>query len=314
MTRLLSSRTGGLLVMAAIIAVLPLVLPNKFYFNVAILVGLNAVVCIGLNLVMGYAGQISLGHAGFFGLGAYLSAILSAKFGWPPLAGIAASVIGVSLLAFAVARPILRLQGHYLAMATLGLGIIISLVISKETWLTGGPDGMSVPSLKIAGTRIQGELWWYWITGGLLLLSVWISLNLIDSGIGRALRAVSTSEVGTEASGVDIVRYKTAVFVVSAAFAAVAGSATAYYTNFITPIEAEFIRSIEFVTMVVIGGLASTYGAVIGAAILTVLPQVLTRLHDYDQIVLGGLLVAIMILMPEGLAPTLMRSFRRLWK
>src|SRR5438876_6965934 len=126
MTRLLSARTGGVLLLVAIILCLPLVLPNKFYYDVAIKTALNAIVCIGLNLLIGYAGQISLGRAGFFALGAYASAILTARFGWPGLLAMLAGAAGTGLVAFAVARPILRLRGHYLAMATLGLGIIIS--------------------------------------------------------------------------------------------------------------------------------------------------------------------------------------------
>ena len=150
-----------MLALAAVIALLPLALANNYFYDVAILVGLNAIVCIGLNLLIGYAGQISLGHAGFFGLGAYGSAILTARFGWPPLAALAAATTGVALLAWLVGRPILRLRGHYLAMATLGMGVIISIVLSNEDELTGGPDGMSVPPLSLFGHALSGEKAWY---------------------------------------------------------------------------------------------------------------------------------------------------------
>ena len=130
MRRRRKPRTGGVAALAAVILLLPLVLANNYWYEVAILVGINAIVCVGLNLLIGYAGQISLGHAGFFGLGAYGSAILSARYGWPPAAALAATTLGVALLALAVGRPILRLKGHYLAMATLGMGIIISIVVT----------------------------------------------------------------------------------------------------------------------------------------------------------------------------------------
>ena len=143
--RLASPRTGGLGLLALVLAVLPLVFPNNYFFEIAILVALNAIVCVGLNLLIGYAGQISLGHAGFYALGGYGSAILAARWGWPVWLSMPVAVAAVGLLAWAVGRPTLRLKGHYLAMATLGLGVIISIVLSHEDRLTGGPAGMAVP-------------------------------------------------------------------------------------------------------------------------------------------------------------------------
>lgn len=310
MRRLLDARAGGLLILALVIALLPLILPNKFYYDVAIKTALNALVCVGLNLLIGYAGQISLGHAGFFALGGYVSAVLTARYQWNGFAAMAIGMVGVGLLAFLVARPILRLRGHYLAMATLGLGIIISIVLNREIGITGGPDGMAVPALRLGEWRLTGTTTWYWICGGALLVAVWLSLNLIDSGVGRALRALHGSEVAAETSGIDTARYKVLVFVISAVIASLAGSLFAHAERFITPTEAGFMRSIEFVTMVVLGGMASTYGAVVGAAILTVLPQLLTRLHDYEHLAFGAVLILVMIFMPKGLVPTLQARLR----
>ncbi len=312
MRRLLDARTGGLIALALIVALLPLILPNKFYYDVAIKTALNALVCVGLNLLIGYAGQISLGHAGFFALGGYASAILTARYGWNGFAALAAGAVGVGVLAFVVARPILKLRGHYLAMATLGLGIIIAIVLNREIALTGGPDGMAVPALRLGEWRLTGTTIWYWISGGALVAAVWLALNLIDSGVGRALRALHGSEVAAETAGVDTARYKVLVFVVSAVFASLAGSLFAHAERFITPAEAGFLRSIEFVTMVVLGGMASTYGAVVGAAILTVLPQLLTRFHDYEHLAFGAVLIGVMIFMPKGLVPTLQARLRHL--
>lgn len=306
-----SPRTGGLALMAAVIALLPLALANNYFYDVAVLVGLNAIVCVGLNLLIGYAGQISLGHAGFFGLGAYGAALLGARYNWPPVAALIMATMGVGLLAFVVGRPILRLKGHYLAMATLGLGIIVSIVLSTEDGITGGPDGMSVPPFTFLGMVIQGERVWYWVTGGCLLLATWLALNLIESPTGRALRAVHTSEIAAEVAGIDSARHKVLVFVVSAIFAAFAGGLTAYYSGFITPARASFLQSIELVTMVVFGGMASTFGAIVGAIVLTVLPQALTLLKDYEMVVFGGLLMLTMIFLPRGIVPTLADALRR---
>ena len=301
----LNPRLVSLAALAAVIAALPLVLTNNFYLDMAILAGFNAIVCVGLNLLIGYAGQISLGHAGFFGIGAYVSGILVTTYGWPPIAALLVGAVSVGILAFLLAKPILRLKGHYLAMATLGIGIIVSIVLRTETGLTGGPDGMMVDSFKIFGLELYGEKNWYWVVGAMLFIAVWLSLNLIDSPVGRALRAVHGSEVAAEVVGVDTTRYKVMVFVVSAVFASVAGSLFAHYSGLITPAKADFFKSIELVTMVVFGGMASTFGAVIGAVVLTVLPQALTVFQDYSQIVLGAILMFTMVFMPKGLLPTI---------
>jgi branched-chain amino acid transport system permease protein len=304
-------RAGGLAALALVVAALPLAISNNYFYDVAIQVAFNATVCVGLNLLVGYAGQISLGHAGFFGLGAYGSALLTARYGWPSLAALAAATAGVAFVALVVAKPILRLKGHYLAMATLGFGIIVSIVLSTEDRITGGPDGMAVPPLAILGYVVQGEHVWYWIAGGTLLLAVWLASNLIESPIGRALRALHGSEVAAEVAGIDSARYKIMVFVLSAVFAAVAGALTASYSGFITPAKSSFLHSIELVTMVVFGGMGSTFGAVVGAAVLTVLPQVLAVLKDYEMVVLGAVMMATMIFMPRGIVPTLASALRR---
>ena len=198
-------------------------------------------------------------------------------------------------------------------MATLGLGIIVSIVISTEDRLTGGPDGMPVTPLTVLGFAVQGERVWYWVAGASLLIAVWIAMNLIDSPVGRALRAVHTSEVAAEVTGIDSARHKLRVFVVSAVFAAVAGGLTAFYSGFITPAKASFLHSIELVTMVVFGGMASTLGAVVGAAVLTVLPQLLTVLKEYEMVVFGALMMVTMIFFPRGIVPTLGAWFSR-WR
>ena len=309
-SRLMTPRGGGLLALAILIAATPLVLPNAFFFDVAVRAGINAIVCVGLNLLIGYAGQISLGHAGFLGLGAYASAVLTATYGWPPLLAMALAAAAVGVLAFAVARPVLRLKGHYLAMATLGLGVIISIVVNNEAAITGGPDGMTVPPLDLAGWTIDSEGVWYWLVGLALWVAVWLALNIIHSPIGRALRSVHGSEVAAEVSGVDTTRYKTLVFVISAVLASLAGSLSAHYGGFITPSDVSFFKSIELVTMVVLGGMASTFGAVVGAVILTILPQVLTWFADYEHMIFGLILMLTMIFMPKGLVPSLTALFR----
>jgi branched-chain amino acid transport system permease protein len=164
---------------------------------------------------------------------------------------------------------------------------------------------MGVDLFTVAGFVVSGDKAWYWLAAVLLVVAVWLSLNLVDSPVGRALRAVHGSEVGAEVVGVDTARYKVLVFVVSAVFASVVGSLFAHKNAFITPDIASFFRSIELVTMVVLGGMASTFGAVIGAVILTLLPQLLAAFEDYEAMVLGAIMMGTMIFMPKGLLPSL---------
>ena len=300
---------NGLYLVIAILLVLPFVLPNSFYLDLAVRMAINAVIVLGLNLLIGFAGQISLGHAGFLGIGAYASAVLPTHFGWNPVLAMLAGAVATGLLAAIVARPIFKLKGNYLAMATLGLGIIISIAVRNEAQWTGGPDGMPVPAFGLFGFELTSDKQWYWVVAALLTVSVWASLNLIDSPFGRALRALHGSEVASRVVGVDVVRYKVAIFVMSAVFASLMGSVTAHYVGFVTPNLADFFHSIELVTMVVIGGMASVYGSLIGAVLLTALPQALATFEGWETVAFGGILMVCMIFLPKGLVPTLAAKF-----
>ena len=306
----MNQRYAGLLVLAVILALLPVVLTNPFYLDVAIRIALNAVVVIALNLLMGYTGQISLGHAGFYGMGAYASAALTTHLNWPPIVALLAGAAATGVLAFAVARPILKLKGHTLAMATLGLGIIISIAINNESQWTGGPDGIGVPAFTLFDVTIEGEKAWYAVSAALLLLMTWFALNLIDSPVGRALQAIHGSEVASRVAGVDTAKFKARVFVLSAVVASIAGSISAHYIGFITPGMAGFFHSIELVTMVVVGGMASVFGSIIGAALLTILPQLLQTFEGWEVVVFGVILMATMIFMPKGLVPSIAQRLR----
>jgi branched-chain amino acid transport system permease protein len=168
-----------------------------------------------------------------------------------------------------------------------------------------------VPAFTLAGLSLAGERTWYWITGIALLAAVWIALNLIESPAGRALRALHGSEVAAQVSGIDATRAKVGIFVISAVFASLAGSMAAHYSGFITPGKVGFFHSIELVTMVVFGGMASTFGAVIGAATLTLLPQLLTVLKEYEMVVFGAVMIATMVFLPRGFLPSLVFELKK---
>ncbi|RBO92169.1 branched-chain amino acid ABC transporter permease [Pseudochrobactrum asaccharolyticum] len=312
----ISAKLLTLLVLAAIIALSPLFFPSGFYFRIGALVFVNGLAVLGLVILTGYAGQISLGHAGFAGIGGYACALAPVHLGIHPGLAVVLGAIVSAILAYLVGRPILRLKGYYLGVATLGFGILVSMVLSNERDLTGGPDGMSVPELglrgwlKTMGLSLSNGEFWYYFCGIVLLIGAWVVLNLHNSPMGRALRALHGSEIAARTVGIDIARYKLMAFVISAVFASVAGSLIALQNKFITPDIAGFMHSIEMVTMAVLGGAASVLGAILGAAILTILPQVLTVFAEYEQLILGLVMMLVMIFLREGLLPSILRKFR----
>jgi branched-chain amino acid transport system permease protein len=300
--------TSALALIAILVALPPFLFPSAYYYRIGALVFIFALAVLGLNLLMGFAGQVSLGHAGFLGIGGYAVAIGPTYLGLPSWISV---IVGAALsggLAYAVGRPILRLKGHYLAVATLGLGLLIAIVLNNESGWTGGPDGMSVPRLFLFSFAMRSSEVWYWVAGATFLVGALLAFNLIDSPSGRALRAIHDSELAASVLGVEVVGKKLAVFTVSAVYVSIAGSYLALFNGHITPDIAGFLRSIELAAMVVLGGMGSITGSLIGAAILVVLPQALTILHDYEHILLGLILMLFMIFLRRGIIPSLQRA------
>jgi len=298
---------------------LPLILrrfeAGDYYLSVLVLAGISSIVVIGLNLLMGYAGQISLGHAAFFGLGAYSSGIITIRYGLSPWLGFALSIGLNAVVAYILAEPILKLKGHYLAMATLGLGMIFSTLFSNLA-ITGGSEGLSVAKLSILGYALNSrelkEVNYYYFTWSITLLLMHLALNLVNSRVGRALRAIHASEVAAHSIGVDIAKFKTQVFVISAVYAGVAGSIFAHYSTFLCPPDFGLTQSIRLLTMGVIGGMSSIWGAVLGAAILTMLPQLLDVFAEYDILVYGLVLILAIIFMPQGMSQKISLGWEKL--
>ena len=282
---------------------------SSFVLRIASLVFIYGLAAIGLNILVGDAGQVSLGHAGFMGIGAYAVAVGPPALGIHPLLAALLGLAVAGLLALAVGRPVLRLRGHALAVATLGLGILISMVINNEAWLTGGPDGMRVARLEIFGWRLRGADNWFFVTAGVLVFGALVASSLKHSPTGRALRALHDSEVAALTAGVDVARYKTIAFVISAVYAALAGVLLGLFEGFVTPTVGGFITSIELITMVVLGGMGSVLGAVVGAAILTALPQMLTFFQEYEHMMLGLIMMSVMIFLRKGIVPSLLSLF-----
>jgi branched-chain amino acid transport system permease protein len=282
-----------------------------------IFVGINAIIVMGLSLLMGYAGQISLGHAAFFGIGAYCSGVLTVKLGFSIFTAFFCGIFLSIVMAMTIAIPTLKLKGHYLAVATLGFGEIIYVIFNELLEITGGPSGLSgIPSIHFFGYAFKGGWRYFYLVWTVAILLLIFSLNIIHSRIGRALRAVHGSEVAAQAMGVNVSQLKIQVFVLSAIYASVAGTLYAHFVTFISPSTFSLFVSILLLMMVVIGGGGSIWGALLGAGILTILPESLRAFRDFDILVYGVILMTILLFMPEGIFKGLILSviwMRKKW-
>ncbi|MBU0610303.1 MAG: branched-chain amino acid ABC transporter permease [Armatimonadetes bacterium] len=289
----------GLIVLA-----IPPLTRSPYYLSIGVFIALHAMVALGLGLLLGYAGQVSLGHAAFYGLGAYGSAILTVHYHWNPWLALPTAALITAALAYIIGRPTLKLHGHYLAMATLGLGIIVRILFNEGGEFTGGPSGLpGIPYLQIGNLVISDDLRMYLLVWPVLGLLVLLSRNLLNSRLGRCLRAIHDSEIAAGSCAIDTGRAKVMVFVFSAVCASVAGSLYAHYIKFVNPEPFGFAFSIELVVMVIVGGAGTLLGPIIGTAALTLITQVLVAVgahypvvKDLDVVIFGLLLVAILIL------------------
>jgi branched-chain amino acid transport system permease protein len=301
----------GLLIFAAFIGILPLFMRSQYMLSTAIFIGIASILTLGLCMLMGYAGQISLGHAAFYGLGAYVSAILTVKLGISPWIAIAVGIVVTGTMAYLIGKVIFRLSGHYLAVATLGLGIVVFLAFNEFRDLTGGPTGLpGVPRLAVGGFVFDKDIEYYYLVWAVLIVLMAISLNIVNSRVGRGLRAIHSSEAAADSMGIDSSSYKLQVLVLSAIYASIAGSLYVHYMRFVSPQPFDFHASVRLVVMAAVGGLASVWGAPFGAAAVILLTTGLrdTLPHfirnasgEHTVIAYGIILVVIMIYMPQGL-------------
>lgn len=273
------------------------------YVDVMIFAGIFSLVCLGLSLLMGYAGQISLAQAAFFGIGAYASGILTTKLGMNPWLAMVAGAVAGGGVAWLVGMPALRLKGHYLAMATLGFGVIVNIVLAEEINWTGGPSGLTdVPYLRVAGYKIDGEIAWYYLVWGIVFLTIIFCFQLLHSRVGRALRAIHEEEKAAESMGVPTAKYKVRIFVLSAVLAALAGSLYAHYVTCINPSSFNLMWSIRFMLMVMVGGMQSLWGALVGTVLMTFVGnEWLQVFAELEILVYGAILLVVALFLPGGI-------------
>ncbi|MDR7550082.1 MAG: branched-chain amino acid ABC transporter permease [Armatimonadota bacterium] len=302
---------GGLLA-------LPFLLPRiglGYLLFIMILLAANVVVAVGLNLLVGYTGLISLGHAGFVAIGAYASGLLVSRLGLPwYVAWIGAAAVSAGC-GFLVGLPALRLAGPYLAIATLGFGIAVYQVLTNWTELSGGRMGLPVAQLSLGIDALSPTQQLYYVAAAAAVLLCWIAYNLARSHIGRALAAIRDSDIAAEVTGVNLTWYKTLAFAVSAAYAGVAGAIIAQALRHLEPQSFTFLESITYFAMIVIGGLGTVSGAIIGGVILTLLPHYLSGLKQWLPVVYGAAIIVMMMVEPRGLYGRWLRikMYFRVW-
>ena len=287
---------------------------GAYYINILNLIAINAMVAVGLNILVGYTGQISLGHAGFFAIGAYAQAMLVTQVSLPlPLALVLAGLLA-GLFGLLLGLPALRLEGPYLAIATLGFGLAVTQIIGRLDFL-GGRMGISIPGpgfevwlRELIGENVSAEravdaphYAIYLIVMPLCVVLTVFAVNLMKSKIGRAFVAIRDSEIAAETIGINLTRYKTMAFAISAFYTGLAGALYAHAMGFINPESFDLRLSITFLAMVVVGGLGSIMGAHLGAILMTMLPIALTAVRNVPEIIYGAIMILVILFEPLDL-------------
>ncbi len=286
-----------------IIGLVPIILMNNSYvLRTAVLVLIYIVLALSLNFVIGFAGQLSLGHSAFYAIGAYTTAILTVTYGVPFWIALVFSGIVSAIFGLLLGIPTLRLKGDYLAITTIGFSEILRLVLINWASFTRGPAGIpSIPSPTIFGFTLSTNTSYYYILYILVLFTIFISYRIQDSRIGRGLIAVKDDEIAAEAMGINPTFLKILAFVLGAAIAGLAGGIFASFIHYVNPDNFTYMESVVILTMVVLGGVGSIPGVIVGATVLTVLPEALRGISTYRYAIYGILLVMMMIVRPQGI-------------
>lgn len=304
------------LIILFLIALFPVTLGRiePYYNTVLIVLGIYAILAVSLDLLVGFAGQISVGHAAFFAIGAYTSGILTTKFGIPPFAALICGLFASGIVAWGIGRTVLRLKGYYLAMATLGLNVVVVTLITGFESLTGGASGLlNIPQFSILGFSLGNHLYYYYFVWAMVILTIVCGLALTRRPFGRVLIAVHSDEEAAGTLGVDSSLYKLHIFVISSTFAGLAGSLFAHYLGFIAPSDFDIFTSVLLLVMLFLGGVGTVYGPALGAIFLKILPEVTHRFHDYELFIHGTILMIVLIFLPKGFFG-IITSIRSRWE
>ena len=300
-----------IMALAAVLAA-SLLLRSDYATTLLIVIGLQALPAIGLALLTGYTGQISLGHAAFYGLGAYAAALIGLYTGVPAWVDIIVAALLVAGVAWAMGWLVFRLQGHYLAMATLAFGIIVHVGLVEMRGLTGGPNGLTgIVPLSLFGKALTSDVAMLAVVWSVCIAAIVLSENLIRSPLGLAMRAIAESERVAGSVGNDVQSIKRIVMMLSGLFAAFAGGLYAHYIGYLSPGPFDVGFSVRLLLMVAVGGFANVWGVLFGVAFVVLIGEILKPLGAYDVIAYGILLVASVIFFPRGILHALGQVFSR---
>ncbi|HEY4439571.1 MAG TPA: branched-chain amino acid ABC transporter permease [Candidatus Elarobacter sp.] len=292
-----------LAVLVVAVALIPVLVHSDYILTVCVTAGVYAIVVMGLGILLGFTGQMSLAQAAFFGVGAYTSGYLTTQLGWSVWLGILGAMIVTGIVALVVGYPCLRLSGHYLALATIGFGIIVQLVLINWKGWTNGSDGMTgIPAPSIGSLVLDTYAKYFYLVLIAVVLCAYVAWRIKTTRVGRALEAIRENEIAARACGIDATRYKIIAFVFAGVYAGLAGSLLAHSTKFLSPDSYSFDQSVVFLVMLILGGSSSIGGAILGAVILEFLPEVLRPLKSSYIMVYGAAVVVMIIYMPRGLA------------
>jgi branched-chain amino acid transport system permease protein len=295
-------KTIPYLLFALVIYLLPTILAGSYWIHVLVIIGIYVIAAAGIEVVFGFAGQLSFCQASFFGLGAYASAILTTTYHLDPILAMVISMVFVSLVAHGLGTPILRLKGYYLAIATIGFGLIIQSLFITLSHYTGGPDGFrDIVPLKVPGYVFKTDSQYYYPIWTIAMIVLLLTRNIVHSRVGRAMLALRGDDIAASSMGVDITKYKVQAFVLSAAYASLAGSLYAHSNRFISPQIADLSNSVDMIIIMVLGGIRTVFGVLIGTAIMKSIPEVLESFLDYQMVTRGAILIVLLLYMPQGL-------------
>jgi len=297
-----TSRWTWLPVLGGLLA-FPLLVSNEYVLRIAVLAGIYVILTASLNITNGYTGLFSFGHAAFYGIGAYTAAILATRFGAPvwatlPLAGVVAGLFGA-----AIALPTLRLTGIFLALVTIGFQEIAYLVTLNWVGLTRGPMGIpGIPPPRVLGIELTGNRGYYYLILGLDALVLFLIARIATSRLGRAFVAIREDELAAASIGVPIFRLKVLAFIIATGFAGLAGAFFAHHARFVSADSFRLDETFLILTMLIVGGMGSWIGPIIGAVFLVILPEASRFLAEYRGVVYGLILIAVILFRPEGIA------------
>lgn len=281
----------------------PLFVRNEYFLNTAVFAGIYIILASSLNITNGYTGLFSFGHAAFYGIGAYTAAILATRFGFPflltlPFAGIVAGLFGA-----AIALPTLRLKGIFLALVTIGFQQITYLVIMNWIGLTRGPMGIpGIPPASFFGFDLSGNFGYYYLILVLDVVVIFLISRIVDSRVGRTFVAIREDELAAQSIAINTFRAKVLSFVLATFFAGIAGAFFAHHARFVSADSFRLEETFLILTMLIVGGMGSILGPVIGAIFLVILPEVFRSLAEYRGVVYGVIMIAAILFRPEGIA------------